>query len=92
MCILLREKYSINTVALSGGVFQNNFLITNCYNKLIEQNFNVLTHNQIPTNDGGISIGQLAIANVKALQWIWKLQIICYNLSHNQKIRMVLNE
>lgn len=68
MCILLREKYSINTVALSGGVFQNNFLITNCYNKLIEQNFNVLTHNQIPTNDGGISIGQLAIANVKALQ------------------------
>lgn len=63
MCILLRDKYKINTVALSGGIFQNSFLLRNSYMKLSQNNFKVLTHHNIPCNDGGISIGQIVIAN-----------------------------
>ena len=62
MCILLRNKYNINTVALSGGVFQNNFLLTNSYKELTKNNFKVLIHRKIPCNDGGISVGQIIIA------------------------------
>lgn len=63
MCILLRDKYKINTVALSGGIFQNSFLLRNTYIELSRNNFKVLTHHNIPCNDGGISIGQIIIAN-----------------------------
>lgn len=63
MCVLLRDKYKINTVALSGGIFQNSFLLRNTYTELSQNNFKVLTHHNIPCNDGGISIGQIIIAN-----------------------------
>lgn len=62
MCIILRNEYSINTVALSGGVFQNDFLITNTYNELTKNDFKVLIHRKLPCNDGGISVGQIIIA------------------------------
>ena len=62
MCILLRNKYNINTVALSDVLFQNKFLITNSYKELTKNNFKVLTHRKIPCNDGGISVGQIIIA------------------------------
>ena len=62
MCEFLRLDFNINVVALSGGVFQNNFILNNTYNELKKKNFKVLTHKDIPTNDGGISIGQLVIA------------------------------
>ena len=62
MCEFLRLDFNINVVALSGGVFQNNFILNNTYNELKNKNFKVLTHKDIPTNDGGISIGQLVIA------------------------------
>ena len=65
ICIKLREKYKINIVALSGGVFQNEILLEKLYMKLSKNNFKVLTHKTIPTNDSGISIGQLVIANEK---------------------------
>lgn len=63
ICKKLRDIYNINQVALSGGVFQNDILLINLYNKLKNDNFNVLTHKLIPCNDSGISIGQLIIAN-----------------------------
>lgn len=63
MCKILRVEYNINTVALSGGVFQNNFILTNTYNNLISLDFKVLIHNEVPSNDGGISLGQIIIAN-----------------------------
>ncbi|WP_394857024.1 carbamoyltransferase HypF [Clostridium paraputrificum] len=62
MCEFLRLDFNINVVALSGGVFQNNFILNNTYYELKKKNFKVLTHKDIPTNDGGISIGQLVIA------------------------------
>lgn len=65
MTKLIRSKYKINSVALSGGVFQNEILLKGLYEKLIENGFKVYIHKDIPCNDGGISIGQLVIANYK---------------------------
>lgn len=62
MCTNLRKEYNINVVALSGGVFQNSYLLNKTIEILEEANFKVLIHKNIPTNDGGISIGQLVIA------------------------------
>jgi hydrogenase maturation protein HypF len=57
-----RESTKLNTVALSGGVFCNRYL-TNCLVKLLKKNdFRVLFNRDIPSNDGGISVGQAAIA------------------------------
>lgn len=65
MCKLIRNKYGINSVALSGGVFQNEILLKGLHKKLIKNGFKVYIHKDIPCNDGGISIGQLVIANYK---------------------------
>ncbi len=57
-----RESKKLNTVALSGGVFCNRYL-TNRLVKLLKKNdFNVLFNRDVPSNDGGISLGQAAIA------------------------------
>ena len=65
MCVKLRHNYEINTVALSGGVFQNTFLLENTYNELRNKKFQVLIHKNIPCNDSGISVGQIVIAKYK---------------------------
>lgn len=52
----------VRTVALSGGVWQNNFLLEQVVQRLEEKEFKVLTHREFPTNDGGLSLGQAAIA------------------------------
>jgi hydrogenase maturation protein HypF len=57
-----RGKYNLNKVVLSGGVFQNRFLIENAERLLKENNFEVYTHSKVPSNDGGVALGQLAIA------------------------------
>ncbi|MCW2548466.1 MAG: carbamoyltransferase HypF [Mycobacterium sp.] len=62
VCRQLREQYDLSTVALSGGVFQNALLLTRCIDRLETDGFLVLTHRQVPANDGGISLGQSAVA------------------------------
>ncbi len=59
----LYESHKINTVALSGGVWQNQYLLKKTIIKLKENGFNILYHRQVPANDGGISLGQAAIIN-----------------------------
>lgn len=59
---ILREKYHINKVGLSGGVFQNRLLLNILSPLLKESKFEVYTHRRIPPNDGGISLGQIALA------------------------------
>jgi hydrogenase maturation protein HypF len=59
---IARESQNLNTVALSGGVFCNHYL-TNRLIKLLQKNsFLVLFNRNVPSNDGGISLGQAAIA------------------------------
>jgi len=59
---LLREKENIETAALSGGCFQNKFLLENLTKELESKGFKVLNHSLVPVNDGGISLGQAAVA------------------------------
>lgn len=59
----LREKERINKVVLSGGVFENQYLLKGIYKNLIKQGFKVFYNEQIPTNDEGISFGQIHVAN-----------------------------
>ncbi len=58
----LRQKHSINHVALTGGVFQNRILLEEVTNRLQASGISVLTHSLVPCNDGGLSLGQAVIA------------------------------
>ncbi len=49
-------------VALTGGCFQNSVLMEHAANRLHAEGFRVLLHRQVPSNDGGISLGQVAVA------------------------------
>jgi hydrogenase maturation protein HypF len=62
VCSRLREVHELSTVALSGGVFQNSLLMVRTLDRLEASDFEVLTHRQVPCNDGGISLGQAAVA------------------------------
>lgn len=63
MASQIRDGHGLNRVALSGGVFQNRLLLNSAVELLRNENFEVYTHRRVPTNDGGISFGQAAIAN-----------------------------
>jgi len=62
VCSQLRKQHAISRVALSGGVWQNMALLSLTRAALIESGFSVYIHQRVPTNDGGISLGQAAIA------------------------------
>jgi hydrogenase maturation protein HypF len=61
-CRRARDVTGLTTVALSGGVWQNMLLLTTTVDALEAAGFRVLVHSQVPTNDGGISLGQAAVA------------------------------
>ena len=62
MCADLRLETGVTTVALSGGVWQNLTLLTDTVGRLHRDGFTVLTHTQVPANDGGIALGQAMVA------------------------------
>ena len=64
----VRESTKLNTVAISGGVFCNRFLTNRLIQLLKKNSFLVLYNRDFPANDGGISIGQAAIAAHKILK------------------------
>ncbi|MEX0659289.1 MAG: carbamoyltransferase HypF [Egibacteraceae bacterium] len=61
-CVVLRDRTGLSTVALSGGVWQNLRLLGTAVDLLEQRGFTVLRHRQVPPNDGGISLGQAAVA------------------------------
>jgi hydrogenase maturation protein HypF len=63
----LSEARRIKHVALAGGVFQNRFLLRSLVGALEEDGLTVLLHKEVPTNDGGVSLGQAAVANARTL-------------------------
>jgi hydrogenase maturation protein HypF len=63
LCQAIAEKTDIREAALSGGVFQNRLLLRKSTKLLESAGLTVYTHHQVPPNDGGISLGQAAIAN-----------------------------
>jgi len=62
LCKKLKLETGLNRIVLSGGVFQNITLLTGLQNALKNESFLVYSHEKVPTNDGGISLGQAAIA------------------------------
>jgi hydrogenase maturation protein HypF len=58
----IRETHHLNKIVLSGGSFQNKYLLSKLEVLLPKHGFDVFTHSIIPTNDGGIALGQLVIA------------------------------
>lgn len=57
-----RQRTGLQTVALSGGSFQNRLLLRLARQRLQAAGFEVLTHRQVPANDGGLSLGQAVVA------------------------------
>ena len=61
-CVKIREQSGCNKAALSGGVFQNRLLLELTDHMLKQQGFEVLKHQLVPPNDGGIALGQAVYA------------------------------
>lgn len=59
----IRKDTSLNKVILSGGVFQNKYLLEKSSYLLTRNRFKIFTNHLVPANDGGISLGQLVIAS-----------------------------
>jgi hydrogenase maturation protein HypF len=59
----IRDERRLNRVVLSGGVFQNVLLLESTRRMLEHVGLEVFTHKRVPPNDGGISLGQAAVAN-----------------------------
>lgn len=62
VCDRLRAATGLNAAALSGGVFMNAIVLQETITRLAEKGFHVYRHREVPPNDGGLSLGQLAIA------------------------------
>jgi hydrogenase maturation protein HypF len=67
-CSGVRAQTGLNVVALSGGVFQNRLLIEQLVMLLEEMAFQVYINRRVPPNDGGISLGQIAVAAARLAQ------------------------
>jgi hydrogenase maturation protein HypF len=63
ICRRARASTNLNEVALSGGVWQNQILLDLVRDRLRRESFVVYFHQQVPSNDGGLALGQAVIAN-----------------------------
>lgn len=59
---LLRERAGLNHVCLSGGSFQNVYLLERLQRRLETDGLDVFTHSEVPAGDGGLSLGQALVA------------------------------
>jgi hydrogenase maturation protein HypF len=62
------ERRGLNTVVLSGGVFQNGMLLEDLDELLGSEGLEVWTNHEVPPNDGGISLGQAALSAFTLLE------------------------
>jgi hydrogenase maturation protein HypF len=62
-CSKIASDTGLDTVVLSGGCFQNRILLRKSLCSLRERSLKAFIHHQVPCNDGGLSLGQAAIAN-----------------------------
>ena len=62
-CCRIRESDGLHRICLSGGTFQNFYLLGRIVAELRSRGFGVFLHAMVPANDGGIALGQAVIAN-----------------------------
>jgi hydrogenase maturation protein HypF len=62
ICQIMHREFKVSEVALSGGVWQNMTLLKKTISLLERADFTVYFHHQVPANDGGLALGQAAIA------------------------------
>ena len=70
MALNIQKSTGIDTVALSGGVFQNATLLKMSSELLSQHSFRLLTHRHVPSNDGGLALGQAVIAGAQYHQHV----------------------
>jgi hydrogenase maturation protein HypF len=63
VCVRLRETDGLERVCLSGGTFQNMYLLTRTVDELRRRGFETYIQSLVPCNDGGVALGQAVIAN-----------------------------
>ncbi|HXV84030.1 MAG TPA: carbamoyltransferase HypF, partial [Candidatus Binatia bacterium] len=68
VCSRIRESHGLNLICLSGGTFQNGYLLERVIPALGARGFAVYLNRSVPPNDGGISLGQAVIANAMIQQ------------------------
>ncbi len=66
--VLAGKQLGMRTVVLSGGVFQNAYILRNGITKLEKCGFDVFSNEKVPANDGGISFGQAAAVARQAIK------------------------
>jgi hydrogenase maturation protein HypF len=66
VCGRIASARNIGTVALSGGVFQNRYLLWRLSEALTSDGLTVLVNREVPANDGGVSLGQAIVASERA--------------------------
>jgi hydrogenase maturation protein HypF len=69
-CVALAGAHGLDTVVLSGGVFQNRLLLERTAAPIAEAGLHVLTPEHLPPNDGGIAYGQAAVAASRCLEGV----------------------
>jgi hydrogenase maturation protein HypF len=77
MCCRLRDEAGISDICLSGGVFQNQLLLQYALALLQSANFRVFFPQRLPANDGGLSLGQAAVALAKENAVVFKGAASC---------------
>ncbi len=68
LCLRIADETAISVVALTGGCFQNRLLLSEASAALRAQGLRVLVHRQVPANDGGLSLGQAAVARMNPMR------------------------
>lgn len=67
MAEVCASRHSVSRIALSGGVMQNRTLLESLHRALSSRGFDVLVQTSVPANDGGLALGQAAIAAAQSM-------------------------
>ncbi|MEN3029156.1 MAG: carbamoyltransferase HypF [Aquificaceae bacterium] len=67
LCLEVAQRSGLERVCLSGGVMQNDPLVSRIRGLLEAEGFKVFTHQRVPANDGGLSLGQAVYGGLKEL-------------------------
>jgi hydrogenase maturation protein HypF len=68
MILEIARRAGLERIVMSGGVFQNRTLVEKTVPLLQAEGFRAFTHQRIPPNDGGISLGQIMVAAARHAQ------------------------